>query len=319
MARQLQEQQLKARQLVLQQQAASATAAASKTQREVYVGNLVAGQVTEEALRQLFNSTMMAAFPNAMTPGVDPVVNVSMHSEGRYAFVELRTPEMATAALQLSNQVQLLGQAISVGRPSGYVDPSKAQAAAQAAAAALSAFQAGDTDSIEMQQALKDLGVPATNPSAGPPAAPGLPPPLPGAPPAGQLAVGGALSGAAPLAAAPAPANPAEPSPYVQVEGMVSAQVLADDEEYKDIIEDLKEECGKHGTVVKVVVPRPSPPSIAPQVFGTKGYGKAFAQFDTLQSAQKAKLAIHGRLFDGQTVNIVYISGATFNAATYGL
>ncbi len=110
---------------------------------QVYVGNLVAGQVTEEALRQLFNSTMMAAFPNAMTPGVDPVVNVSMHSEGRYAFVELRTPEMATAALQLSNQVQLLGQAISVGRPSGYVDPSKAQAAAQAAAAALSAFQVG--------------------------------------------------------------------------------------------------------------------------------------------------------------------------------
>ena len=37
-ARQLQEQQLKARQLVLQQQAASATAAASKTQREVRLG-----------------------------------------------------------------------------------------------------------------------------------------------------------------------------------------------------------------------------------------------------------------------------------------
>ena len=38
-ARQLQEQQLKARQLVLQQQAASATAAASKTQREVRPGS----------------------------------------------------------------------------------------------------------------------------------------------------------------------------------------------------------------------------------------------------------------------------------------
>ena len=38
-ARQLQEQQLKARQLVLQQQAASATAAASKTQREVRSGS----------------------------------------------------------------------------------------------------------------------------------------------------------------------------------------------------------------------------------------------------------------------------------------
>ena len=42
----MQEQQLRARQLVLQQQAASAVAAASKTQREVYVGNLAAGAVT---------------------------------------------------------------------------------------------------------------------------------------------------------------------------------------------------------------------------------------------------------------------------------
>ena len=114
------------------------------------MGNLVAGLVTEEALRQLFNSTMTAAFPDKLTPGFDPVVNVSMHSEGRYAFVELRTPEMASAALQLSNQVQLLGQSISVGRPSGYVDPSKAQQAASAAAAALAAFKVSDV----MQDAL---------------------------------------------------------------------------------------------------------------------------------------------------------------------
>ena len=40
-------------------------------------------------------------------------------------------------------QVQLLGQSISVGRPSGYVDPSRAQEAAAAAAAALQAFQVG--------------------------------------------------------------------------------------------------------------------------------------------------------------------------------
>ena len=107
----------------------------------MYVGNLVQGLVTEEALRQLFNSTMRAAFPEKQVPGLDPVVNVSMHSEGRYAFVELRSPEMASAALQLSNQVQLLGQPISVGRPSGYVDPSAAQQAAAQAATALAAFQ----------------------------------------------------------------------------------------------------------------------------------------------------------------------------------
>ena len=32
-------------------------------------------------------------------------MNVSVHTEGRYAFVELRTSEMATAALQLNSQV----------------------------------------------------------------------------------------------------------------------------------------------------------------------------------------------------------------------
>lgn len=73
---------------------------------QVYVGNLVAGLVTEDALRQLFNSTMAAAFPNLLAQGLEAVVSVSMHSEGRYAFVELRTPEMASAALQLSNQVR---------------------------------------------------------------------------------------------------------------------------------------------------------------------------------------------------------------------
>ena len=68
------------------------------------MGNLMAGLVTEDALRQLFNSTMRAAFPAQCPPGMEPVVSVSLHSEGRYAFVELRTPEMASAALQLSNQ-----------------------------------------------------------------------------------------------------------------------------------------------------------------------------------------------------------------------
>ena len=73
---------------------------------QVYVGNLVSGLVAEDALRQLFNSTMRAAFPDKIVMNLDPVVAVSLHSEGRYAFVELRTPEMATASLQLSNQVR---------------------------------------------------------------------------------------------------------------------------------------------------------------------------------------------------------------------
>ena len=64
-------------------------------------------------------------------------VQVAMHSEGRYAFVELASPEMATAALSLSGALNFLGSQMTVGRPSGYIDPSKAQAAAAAASKAL--------------------------------------------------------------------------------------------------------------------------------------------------------------------------------------
>ncbi|KAK9808982.1 hypothetical protein WJX72_007369 [[Myrmecia] bisecta] len=283
-ARQMQEQQLKARQLVLQQQAASAVAAASKTQREVYVGNLVAGLVTEDALRQLFNSTMAAAFPDKIIPGLDAVVSVSMHSEGRYAFVELRNPEMATAALQLSNQVSLLGQPISVGRPSGYVDPSKAQEAAAAAAAALAAFQAGD-HSAAMQQKMADLGV----------AVPAIPAPQVPNPqlPAGSVGGIGTLIGA---------------TTCLSVDGMVNAEVLMDNDEYKEVIEDLKEECGKYGSVWRVVVPRPPDPSTARMVYGSNNYGKAFVQFADVQGASKAKDAIHGRLFAGSTVLVSFVA-----------
>ncbi|KAK2077703.1 hypothetical protein QBZ16_004549 [Prototheca wickerhamii] len=140
-ARQMQAQQLRARLSVLQQQAASAGQAASRTRKEnlqLYVGNLAAGAVSADMLRQLFETTMRAAFPDQ----ADPVTAVNVHGEGRYAFVELRTPDMATAALQLNGAVTLVGATISVGRPSGYIDPAQAGAAAGTTALALARFQA---------------------------------------------------------------------------------------------------------------------------------------------------------------------------------
>lgn len=94
------------------------------------------GKVTDQALRQLFDSALSTAFPD-IAQGHAPCLNVAMHSEGRYAFVELATPAMATAALQLSGQLDFLGSQITVGRPSGYIDPAKAAAAAAAATKAL--------------------------------------------------------------------------------------------------------------------------------------------------------------------------------------
>lgn len=282
MKRQMQEQQLKARQLVLAQQASSAVAAASKTQREVYIGNLVGGMVTEDALRQLFNNTMAAAFPDQMVSGLDAVVNVSMHSEGRYSFVELRTPEMATAALQLSGQVQLLGQPISVGRPSGYVDPAAAQHAAVAAAKALEAFQTGEGGAEEAAAA----GMPSAfgaNPSAALPSVPA--------------------------------AVPETATAFLVVTGMVTAETLTDDEEYSEVIEDLKDECSKFGEVISVSVPRPGDPSTSAAVFNTGNFGKGFVHFADAGGAVKAREAIHGRLFAGITVQALFVDEDAYATA----
>jgi splicing factor U2AF subunit len=53
---------------------------------------------------------------------------VNIHSDGRYGFVEFRSPEYASAALQLNGQINLMGQALSIGRPASYVDPNKVSA-----------------------------------------------------------------------------------------------------------------------------------------------------------------------------------------------
>lgn len=39
----------------------------------------------------------------------------------------------------------------------------------------------------------------------------------------------------------------------------MSPDELADEEEYKDIVEDMREECGKHGALRRVIIPRPTP------------------------------------------------------------
>ncbi|GLI69369.1 hypothetical protein VaNZ11_013962 [Volvox africanus] len=373
------EQQLRSRQMVLQQQAASAAAASAKTQRELYIGNLVPGAVTDVALRQLFNTTLAAAFP--VTGGAEPVVNVNLHSDGRYAFVEFRTPEMATAALALNAQVQLLGQTISVGRPSGYVDPHKAAAAAQAAAQALAAFQAGDMAALAAnataagmnlaQLGLANLVLPKAAGGATEGTDAGAAAGEAGAGPSREQTPTAGIAGASGTSndvekeqqqlmmmkllqshekeqdaqeqlgsqeqqeqledtsrdgpearkangGGGEPGNAPVATQFFCVLGMLSADMLVDDEEYDAVIDDLTDECDRHapGGVVAVKVPRPPEDMRARsnEIFGTGNFGKAFVSFKDAAAAQRAHAAIHGRLFAGSTVLVQYITEEEFDA-----
>jgi splicing factor U2AF subunit len=147
-------------------------------------------------------------------------------------------------------------------------------------------------------------------PGAGPPPPGGYPPPPP-PPPGGYPPPppgGGALPGLPPGA-------PPPPSSRVLVlREAVVAEELADDEEYAEIVEDMREEGGKHGALEDVVIPRPAKEEGAPAV---PGVGLVVLAFADLAGAGAAQRALHGRRFGGRTVRATYLSVEAYRRGAY--
>ena len=290
------EQQLKARLTVLQQQAATAISPDSKPQREVYVGNITPGVVTGPMLHQLFSATLKAAFPD-QCEDLDPVIYVNMASEGKYGFVEVRTAEMATACLELSGQIPLGGNMLAIGRPTGYIDPSRAHASAHAAAEALEKFQM-DTKRMEQEGQMV-------------------------APPSSASAI-------AELEKEVAESEPEAPTPFLAVDGIVcSNSDNPSESEINEVTSDLKLEFGKFGRILKLFVrkakaenlPKQAEDETMIQDDNTKedtkeenknSYGIAYVQFVTKEDATSAIASMNGRLFSGQPLHVKHITATAF-------
>ncbi|XP_042198252.1 splicing factor U2AF 65 kDa subunit isoform X1 [Callorhinchus milii] len=103
---------------------------------------------------------------------------------------------------------------------------------------------------------------------------------------------------------------PGLPSMQVQTTGMptdilcllnmVSPEELIDDEEYEEILEDIREECSKYGTVKSIEIPRPLDGLEVP------GCGKIFVEFISSLDCQKAMQALTGRKFANRVVVTKY-------------
>lgn len=103
------------------------------------------------------------------------------------------------------------------------------------------------------------------------------------------------------------------PTRVVCLTEVVTADELSNDEDYNDILEDMREEGGKFGTLVNVVIPRPNGDEEQ-----TPGIGKVFLEYsDTLGSA-RAKSALHGRKFGNNEVIAVFYSEEQFLNSDYG-
>lgn len=89
---------------------------ATKLMREIYIGNMPPG-TTVPQLTDFINSTMKKMNLTIPSPFGGPVVSVWISTDGNYAFVELRTVEEASAALNHLGGVPLGGFQLRVGRP----------------------------------------------------------------------------------------------------------------------------------------------------------------------------------------------------------
>lgn len=92
----------------------------------------------------------------------------------------------------------------------------------------------------------------------------------------------------------------------------VNPDELLDDQEFEDIYDDMKEECGKHGEITKLVIPRPK--STGEEV---PGVGKVFVEYANTQSSAKARASLHGRKFGGNVVVAVYYPEDKFSAGQW--
>uniref|UniRef100_A0A0E0BM77 Splicing factor U2af large subunit n=1 Tax=Oryza glumipatula TaxID=40148 RepID=A0A0E0BM77_9ORYZ len=102
------------------------------------------------------------------------------------------------------------------------------------------------------------------------------------------------------------------PTKVVCLTQVVSADELKDDEEYEDIMEDMRLEAGKYGNLIKVVIPRPDPSGLP-----VAGVGKVFLEYADVDGATKAKTAMHGRKFGGNPVVAVFYPENKFASAEY--
>ncbi|KAJ3194005.1 26S proteasome non-ATPase regulatory subunit 12 [Irineochytrium annulatum] len=99
-----------------------------------------------------------------------------------------------------------------------------------------------------------------------------------------------------------------DPTPILMLLNMVTADELHDDDEYRDILEDIREECSKFGEIESLLIPRPKTGVDNPHV------GKIYVAFKETESCTKALKALAGRKFADRTVFTSYLTVEEYQA-----
>ncbi|XP_074591495.1 splicing factor U2af large subunit A-like [Curcuma longa] len=102
------------------------------------------------------------------------------------------------------------------------------------------------------------------------------------------------------------------PTKVICLTEVVSVDELRDDAEYKEIVEDMREESEKFGSLINLVIPRPSQTGeVIP------GVGKVFLEYANITDSARAKVSLHGRRFGENVVCAAYYPEEKFSTGDY--
>lgn len=104
------------------------------------------------------------------------------------------------------------------------------------------------------------------------------------------------------------------PSPVVQLMNAVYQEDLMDDQDYDDIMSEIHNMASKHGTVSRVIIPKP-----AKDGSSVDGVGKVFVSFQDLTAARKFQLDCNGRKFEHRVVCAAFYPNDKFIEGKYKL
>jgi len=253
----------------------------TRKQRRLYICNLPTGiGLSEEQVCAFFNIACREAGCNTMDG--DSIIGAWLSEErtsekqvrpdgGKYlyGFLEYRTVEETTRALAL-NGIMMQGLKVTVRRPSDY-EPPRDQSGTALGQGQFKDMPAGPNAGLNMAVFGNNNNIPEGQ--------------------MGQSAVGGWVPR---NQAVPKEERP--PSTALLLENMVTAEELADDDQYADIVLDTQEECQNYGPVKALEIPRPAPGA------EVSGVGKVYVLFETKEACMAARDALHMRAFDGRTV-----------------
>jgi len=269
--------------------------------RRLYVGNLpVQLGLTEPLLLEFFTNAVISL--GVITP--NPILSVWISSEMTFCFVEFRSIADATACLTLMQGIALGGRTLRVGRPADYT------ALSPAYDNFIVGFPPGTYKPPSTDKKPSDIGALTAGNLLGlqPTPASSTSTPAGGSTTTQESKEAKAIKTAIAQTKIDihSVAHSDKPTKVLHLLDMVKASELEDDNEYLDILEDVKEECSKHGTVGQVIIPRPTQPYPG-QLIGT-----ILVLYASTEQTQKAKEALDGMTFSQNRVRAAYYDEVKF-------